>query len=337
LAILGTVILALGTWAWWLASSPVAELVAAAVVLALAQAGLSSYTRTFSYRNWAVWFDGLAIHATILVALLFAALSVASTANVAIGTMAFAALVVAAAAMIARRYWQPDFAHRLRVAVLAGAPLLAYSLCGNWAIVAPRVYLGMFLPTHDVASFSVCFRAGSLILVLHVVLATGLFAKLYTLPLRLYDRYVSVFLVAIAAICLILVFAFPPFLRLVPLRAVPYERMDEIFRLFPVVMLLVFGWQAWALLEMRIVRVRRASQVAWGAGALFVLVAALIGLLAAFDRLTAVGLTWLAAVQMLGGVGIQTFVLWRRGAKMLRTIVSIAVMSLGLALAGVVA
>jgi hypothetical protein len=88
---------------------------------------------------------------------------------------------------------------------------------------------------------------------------------------------------------------------------------------------------------MRIVRVRRASQVAWGVGALFALVAAVIGLLVAFDRLTVVGLTWIAAIQMLGGVGIQTFVLWRRGAKMLRTIVSIAVMSLVLALVGIVA
>ena len=126
------------------------------------------------------------------------------------------------------------------------------------------------------------------------------------------------------------------FIRLVSLRAVPPERMDEVFRLFPVVMLLVFGWQAWAILEMRIVRVRRASQVAWRTGILFLFEAAVVGLLATFDLLTAVSVTWFAAAQMLGGVGIQMFLLWRRGAKMPRTMMAVAGMTSVLALVGMV-
>jgi hypothetical protein len=242
-----------------------------------------------------------------------------------------AGLVPVAALITASKNWQPKIFDRLQTALQTGLPLLAYSLCSVWAAMSPRIYLGALLPAIDVAMFSICFRVGSSILLLHTVLATGLFASLYRMQTRRYDQFASVYLIGIGVVCVLLVLVFPLLIRAFELRAIPTEQVPATIHLFRIVMLLIFAWQSWAILEMRIARVRRASQAAWRMAALFGVLATAIGLLAFTGSLTVDRMAWLAVLQMLGGCAIQAYVLWRRGAKMPLTIASMAAMSAGLA------
>jgi O-antigen/teichoic acid export membrane protein len=331
LAVVSIAILVIGL-AWrWLGSLQVAGLVAAAILLALTQANLSSYSRTFSYRNWAVWLDGVSIHVTVLLTLVLVAAGLATTSNVASVTTVAAMLVPVAALTTARKNWQPKIFDRLQIALQTGLPLLAYSLCAVWAAMSPRIYLGALLPAADVSMFSICFRVGSSILLLHTVLATGLFASLYRMPTRRYDQFASIYLVGIGVVCVLLVLVFPLLIQTFELRAIPPEQAPATVHLFRIVILLIFGWQVWAILEMRVARVRRASQAAWRMAGLFTVFAIVIGLLAVTGSLTVAWVAWLAALQMLGGCAIQAYVLWRRGAKMPLTIASTAAASTGLA------
>jgi hypothetical protein len=89
-------------------------------------------------------------------------------------------------------------------------------------------------------------------------------------------------------------------------------------------MLQAYGWSAWASLELRLARTRRSAPAARRTIVLMVIVGALVAGLGIHERLSLHLCAILVALQMLGGVAIQLFTLWRRGAKMPRSATAFA-------------
>jgi O-antigen/teichoic acid export membrane protein len=202
--------------------------------------------------------------------------------------------------------------------------LLAFTLASIWASVSGRIYIGGFLSIESLSVYSVDFRLASALLVVHSVVATGLFARLYRMPARSYDRFLSIYLAALAILAVAMTVVFPFVIRLLHFRSLAPGDIPAAIDLFPIVALQVYAWGAWASLEVRLARTRRSAPAARHAIILMGLVAALcVGL--GTQGLLSLGLcAIMVALQMLVGVGIQLYTLWRRGAKMPRTIGAIA-------------
>jgi O-antigen/teichoic acid export membrane protein len=315
-------------------SPPAATLVVSCTVLALAQLCASSYSRTRSHRNSALWLEGLATHVVVLVALGAGWRGGASIRDIAAGTTCAAALLTVGSAVIVFRFRAADFIKRLRVAIRLGLPLLVYSLCSIWIVVSGRVYLGATLDAPDLAAYAVSFRIGSAVLIVQAILATALFARLYRLDARRYDRYLGAYLILIAMLGVLLVLLYPLILDRLALHAIDQHGRSESISIFPIVMLQIFGWNAWALLELRVARARRGAQAAWRTLPIFALFALLIAGLFWMNELTLRGTAWLVAAQMAAGVAVQLYVLWRRGLKMSLTASSLSVGAIGILAVG---
>jgi hypothetical protein len=161
-------------------------------------------------------------------------------------------------------------------------------------------------------------------LIVHNVVATGLFARLYSMPSRLYDRFLSIYLAAIAIIAVVIIAAFPFIVGYIRFRSLGTDNIRAAAGLFPVVVLQIYAWGAWASLEMRLARTRRSAPAAQKTIILMAVIAGLLVGLRIQGLLSLRSCTILVALQMLGGVGIQLWTLWRRGAKMPRTIAAIS-------------
>jgi hypothetical protein len=299
-----------------LKGSAQAALILAACCIALAQIALAAYCRTFSHRNLALWFETLLIYVIAVIALGLALIGHAAPQPLAIATTAVAAAIVIVALTLFARMRQPDIKSRTVSSIGVGLPLLAFTLLSIWASVSGRVYLGAFLTIEDVSVYSVDFRIASVLLVVHSIIATALFARLYNMPTRLYDRFLSLYLAGIGLSALLLILLFPRLAAHINFRSIGPENLPVATSLFPVIMLQVYAWGGWASLEMRLARSRRSALAAWRTIFLMAGIAVLVTGLGIEGLLTLKLCASLTALQMLGGVAIQFLTLWWRGLKM---------------------
>jgi O-antigen/teichoic acid export membrane protein len=331
-AVPGALLTAAAVIAMAVANSPAQAVVLSACTIALAQIALTSYSRTFSHRNPSLWFEGLSIYGMAIIALGLALIGPAGVMPLGIASTLVAAIFVIAALTLFARLRQTELMIRLRSAAGIGLPLLAFTLSSIWASVCGRVYIGAFLGSADLSVYSVDFRIASALLIVHSIIATGLFARLYSMPSRQYDRFLSIYLAAIALLAVVLIATFPILVGTFRFRSIGADNIQAAISLFPIVMLQVYAWGAWASLEMRLARTRRSATAAWRAISLMAAIAAVTVGLGMLGHLSLRAGTILVTLQMLGGVVIQLRTLWRRGAKMPRTIAAIlfGVMSISL-------
>ena len=320
----GTLLTAAAVIAMTVANSPGQAVVLSACTIALAQVTLSSYTRTFSYRNLALWFDGLSIYGITVAALSLTLVGLPGFSPLGILSILIAAVVVVVASTLFARQRHADLPVRLQSAIRIGLPLLAFTLSSIWASVCGRVYIGAFLRIDDLSVYSVDFRIASALLIVHSIVATGLFARLYSMPSRQYDRFLSVYQVGIALVAVAMTAAFPFIVGYFHFRSIGADNLPVAVQLFPIVMLLVYAWGAWASLEMRLARTRRSAPAAKRTILLMAAIAAIVAGLGLLGLLSLRLCTVLVTLQMLGGVAIQLRTLWRRGAKMPRTAAAMA-------------
>jgi O-antigen/teichoic acid export membrane protein len=315
----GTLLLAAAVIAMTIVRSPTLAIVLSACTIALAQVTLSSYCRTFSHRNLALWIEGLPIYGLATIALGLALTGLTGLSALGIASIVSAVICVMVALILFSRLRHDGLMVRLRTAVRIGLPLLAFSLSSIWASVSGRVYIGAFLPIDELSVYSIDFRVASALLIVHSIVATGLFARIYAMPTRTYDRFLSLYHAAIAILAIVIVAVFPLLVGYFRFRSLGSDNIHAAVDLFPIVMLQVYGWGAWASLEMRLARTSRSGPAAKRAIVLMAMIAIAIVGLGTQGLLTLRLCALSMAVQMLGGVAIQLWTLWRRGAKMPRT------------------
>ena len=313
-------------------------------VLALAM-GVSAVTtiqgagamlaQTASRRNAAAWLSSLAILVIVLVVLLTSAFRLEGVAALAWCMAAVAALCAVGCGYGAMTCRKPELATRWREVMREALPLLGAGVVAVWIGNSGRFLMGIGLPLEDVGLYSFEFRLASVVLIMHQVIALGLFAHLYSLPGRQFDRLGAVYMVLVAAVLIVLVLLFPTIVRLFEIRALARRNITEAIGIFPFVALTVQAWLASAAPEMRIARVRRAGRAALASAAVVALIGALFILLSSLGamnlRLATIGL----AIQMWTIVAVQLLVLRRRGLLLRRFAVAAAAGAASLAACGV--
>jgi hypothetical protein len=327
----GAVLLAAGALAWSLGHM-IAALALFMAVAALAQGALSVYCRSFSLRNWASWTDSSFTLAALAIGLCAVALG---RADVAAFTAGFAGLALAIAltgAALGRRFAAGDLAGRLRRAFRLGLPLLTYSAVGVWIAASGRLLLGAFLSVRDVAVYSFEFRLASVLLVIHAVVATGLFARVYSMRTRRFDRVAAVYFAMIGALALILSLAAQYALPYVKAPAIADGNLAEAMAIFPLVANQALGWNASALLEVRINRARLASRAALGAAAAAGMTAISIWLMSLVAIPSLPRLCLMISAQWAALNAVQLCVLARKGLPLPRIAVAIGVSYVGQAM-----
>jgi hypothetical protein len=300
-------------------------------VLVLAQGALSIYCRTHSKRSLAAWADGTGNLIIVAIGLMALGMGLPTMSAITAGAVLGALVVVAGAFAVLARMRRPAIVQRFGATIRFGAPVLFQSLAIVWCVVSGRIYLGSFLDPQAVALYGAGLRIASVLLIVHTVLAIALFARLYAMRTRQYDRVLSVYFLFLSFIALTMMLAFPFFAAHISLRAI--RSVPEAVTLFPVILVQVFAWGCLASLELRVARARRAGHAAIGITAAAIVFGTVTVLMALCSILTVDFVAWLSALQMIACVLIQFTVLWRRGLAMPRTLFAfvcgVAVMGCG--------
>ena len=299
--------------------SPAGSLICLASIVAVAQGVLTVYFRTFSWRNSAIWASSLALIGALAIGVIGYLTGHAELGMLNAGYAALGLATILLACVIVWRARAPDLGDRLRLALRTGLPMLAFALASVWLAVSGRVLIGSLLSAHAVALYAFDFRIASLVLILHGILATGLFSRMYTMRTRPYDRFASTYLSCVAVICLLLIAAYPIALPHLPTRAIPPDQRDLAISIFPVVVLQIFATNVTASLELRLNRARLSQRGSIAAGVVAVCGFASITGLHLAGNLSLPLAAGLLAAQMVVLAAAQLFILARKGLVMPRT------------------
>lgn len=229
------------------------RLVFVSSVASLAQIFLSSFSRASSKRNWAVWLDGLATLTMSLTVLVLYQTRHSSLAAVTGANLLTAAAIAIAGLVIASQRYSKTTWLRWRLAIRFGLPLLAYGLLSMWIVVSGRILIPMFLSMETAAAYAFDFRIASVAAVFHAMVATGLFAKTYTMTTADFDHYISIYLGMLSVVASMVCIAFAAFSNYLPGEFMS-RNGSLALELFPIVSVQVYAWLAGALIELRLNR-----------------------------------------------------------------------------------
>lgn len=236
-------------------------LVLASCAAACFQVATTTYARIRALRFVNSLSDPFAVLAMLaLAAVLWLAgvLTLANLALAATGLACLLCLVLVAGFLRARR---PGFLVAYPRALAVSLPILALSGVSMIVGVGLRPLLGTTFPLEQLAVYSLCFRLCAPCMLIHQLVGTAFFARLYRASDRNFDR-VTAAMVAGCTVCVIglwlvlqplIELAFPTYVTQIGILA----------PLFPLVGLQVTIWIVNALLEMKVGRHDVAHQAAF--------------------------------------------------------------------------
>lgn len=248
------------------------------------------------------------------------------------------AVLVALAARLALSRRLPDFQARARKAVTVGLPILAYGLVASWIAASGRVYIAGFLSVETVAVYSFAFRIAAMALLPYALITSGLFAQVYRMRTRRFDRLAPIYLGLTALFGLVLTLAFPRLLLLLAPKALSPETRLLATSVFALVMGQVIGWAVSASIFLRINRTGLAGKAAIATALVAAAIGAAFLIMARTGHLSLPVAALLLLVQEFAQIAMLIALLWRKGLPLPRIAVFsvvLAAASIGLYLIGV--
>ena len=273
------------------------SILCAVLVLTAFQQNASAYSRAHGWRNITAWADHIHMVSVVtVVTLLSLAFRPVTLTGLQMGLIALAVAVTALAFAAFARLRGPHLFVRFREASALGLPILAASLCMNWALSSARIYLDWLMTKPDLYAYSYSFRVGGLLILLHAIVTTAFSARLYGMRTRQFDRVASWMILALGAGALAFIWLVPQ-LRLAawvaPGNAALLAQRPEI----AFVAAQIFFWGATGFIEMRLSRVRRAGSMVPRSLAVVTVSAAAIYVLRLAGSLTFAALLWVLVLQ----------------------------------------
>lgn len=228
----------------------------------------------------------------------------------AVFTTASAAVTSAALLLIHYRKRRPDFRSSYIRAVVISLPMLAMSGVMLVASIGLRPALALKFSLEDLALYALCFRLTAPCMLIHQVITTGFFARVYRSSERNFDR-LMVGMISIYCAVVLALWAVMPWVIRVGFPSY-VESAATIMPLFPLVGLSVIFWIVSAMLEMMAGRHGAAGRVAlWG----YPVFALSLGAFLIFPDLTLVGATALFDGALAMFIVVQLVALHQRGAR----------------------
>ena len=308
-----------------LSKAPDQWLLAASLAgIGAAQQSGVAFARAHGWRNLNVWIDHAPTVATVVLAMLLLATGYANNAiALVICFGALSAIIALSAATFFHHTRSPQVLPRWKEAVRVGLPMLGASLAGVWIISSGRIYLGLFRDASDLYAYAFTFRVASVLVLVHALVVTAFAARLYKMPTRQFDRIGSALIALLAFATLVFIVAAPAYYAALwnsPDKATllaqrPYAILAAVQ---------VFLWVSSAIIEMRVARARLAGQAL--VATLGISITSAIIVLAQWQRgaLSFPVIMIVLVVQQAAALGVQHFVLARRGVPHQRMLLTSA-------------
>jgi hypothetical protein len=226
--------------------------------------------------------------------------------------------IASAAALWATRRLKPQFSARARQAVTVGLPILAYSLVATWIAASGRLYVATFLSVEAVAVYAFDFRIAAMALLPYGLITAGLFAQVYSLKTRRFDRLAPRYLGVTALFGTALTAAFPLFLAAFAPKALPLDSRVQAAMVFILVMGQVIGWTISASIFIRINRAGLAGRAATATALVAACTALLVLGLARFRLVALENIALVLMVQEYAQIAALLGLLWRKGLPLPR-------------------
>lgn len=298
-------------WIWGVSDNVLLALACMGCIVAHNVA--SAVSRMLGRRMLAAWADGFSLLVTLTVILLLVlARGMVTISQLAIvyGLVTIASITAGVIILAVLR--QPELSRRTRSVIRIGLPMAMIGTMSVWLGVGGRIMVGL-LNASALPAFGIAFRVAGLALGLQQLANTVLFVRLYTARTRSADRLLSNIYAAVAVASVGIAIAGPFLPHFIKITALDGSGSGEYRRILPLVMLQVFYWIGYAMLEMRLNRSRLAGcaivpMACTMAGGLAITLA--VGLYVSNDIIV---LCWLIAAQSAAFFGINAMVLARRG------------------------
>lgn len=302
----------------YVVSSPLLHVFAGvALAGAGAQLAASVYYRAKGRRFGILVADNLALYAFLIVgALVFVALRQVPLWAVIIGCGAVSlGFTLFALAGLARTI-RPRFLAAHVDARKMGFFMMVNSLVYFAIVSSSRILVGWFFSVEAVSVYSVCLRVSGAIFLVHQLITTVYFRKLYEAPADWFDRYYLKLLAITMAGAAVILAGFELFGdRLLPGWTAYFPQMS---RLLPIVCMQTIWWVSLAQVEMRINRALISRQATMWLLISAALMVATLSVLNALGLLTLSVAALVFACTLFVALQAQLALLWRNGVRLPR-------------------
>ena len=245
---------------WVLEWPAIPLLVIASISSALLHNVIATWFRMIGARNRIAWADGTAtLLAGLLVLLVIISPSDMSIRALTGAYVALNFLITLISGALWSRHRRPAAFGRLRQMFMIGLPMTIVGGLAIWLGIGGRIIIG-FISAKDVAVYGVAFRIAGLALGIHQLAVTALFAKLYRSRTRFADPVFSLFLSAVALLCLLLSASGPVIIYFVDFESLDSYGRELFAAVLPATACHTLLWIGYAMLQMRINRFRLAGQ-----------------------------------------------------------------------------
>lgn len=255
-----------------LGGSPVAVLMLASCAVVAFQVSASTYARIRARPMLNSVVDPLPVLSMLTIALGLWATDRLTMAAMAVTMTLLACALTMGLAIGFALLRRPQFLVSYRRALAISLPLLAFSGVAMMVGAGLRPLLGIRFSLEDLALYSLCFRLCAPSMLMHQMLMTAFFARMYQATDKAFDRVVT----GLAGACILTVIVLSLSMPiLVPMVFPAYEpALASLAAIFPLVGLQVVYWILIALMEMKIGRHAVAAGAAVTGYVIFALFAA---------------------------------------------------------------
>jgi O-antigen/teichoic acid export membrane protein len=312
LAMLAAVIVGLSGWGWHGAFACVA------VGGAGAQLASSVYFRAKGWRYAIMLADNLSLYIFILVGgaiLLAFGAPDSRSISIGYGSVVLATLLASAAGFTA--LVRPAFLKAYREAISIGFFMMVNGVIYVGLANSSRILVGTFMSLEDVSLYSICFRLSAAIMLVHSMMVTAFFKKMYEGEPEWFDWFYVRCLSVMMAVAVLLLVAFDLFGGVI----IPAwrDKIPHLTAVLPITCIQAIWWVSMSQIALRLDRALITRQAT---GWLAVCVALMVITLAVLDvagLLTLVTASSVFAAILLLAIQIQLYLLRRAGVHLRRT------------------
>lgn len=234
--------------------APTSLLLVAFIGVAIVHTVGSYFFRMIGWRSWAVWADGFSTLAAgfVLSVLLLLGLGI-GLVGMTTGFALMAAIGATAAGLWLAYSYRAGLRRRLRASAAQGLSMMIVGILAIWLTVEGRIIIGLVNAT-QLAAYGVAFRVAGLAMGVHQLVATAFFVRLYASRTRAADRLIAMNLAAVGAVGAGIALLGPLLPQWFEMSALEAGGAEPFAAALPLVVIYIFYWSGYAMLQLRINR-----------------------------------------------------------------------------------
>lgn len=289
-----------------------------AVAGAGAQITSSVYFRAKGWPYAIMLADNLSLYAFILVGIVtLLAVGAPDSRSVSIGYGIVFIAILAAAGIGLIIAIQPGLFRSYGKAISIGFFMMVNSIIYVGLANSSRILIGIFMSLEDVSLYAICFRLSASIIIVHSIVVTAYFKKMYEGDPEWFDWFYIRCLSAMMGVAILLILAFDLFGG--TLVSAWREKIPQLSVVLPITCIQAIWWVSMSQIALRLDRALITRKATIWLAACVVLMILALAMLDTVGMLSLVSASSVFAVTLLFAIQIQLYLLRRSGVNLRRT------------------